>query len=334
MILPDGNTGPGFLRVMDDPPPLRRQYTTDFALRVGTIVRQYAPTDDQNITRATWEYDVEAVITDGVGQPTLITYPHCIMASMFGSVGDYFAYAPRISEKQQTADDKPDFEGRLQGALVCLLAPNGNSAQAAVIIGAAQHPGAPAAAPEFQNPLLRFEYNGLFVEINSDGDLGVIRKGATKIDGKPVKDNDDGKNAEIRLNKEGAVTLKTGDGKQRLHLDLASGKVVVDADQGVDINVTQGKLKTACAQGVELGGAAEKLIKGTTYQTAEKAFLSQLGTAVNQLLGGFGTMAGATDPAVIAAAPQLAAAAGAMTAAIETFKLQLENVLSVKNTTE
>lgn len=335
-MLPDGNTAPAFLRVVDRPVSARRQDAMNFALRVGTVVAQYAPDDKKNLTQSTWEYDVECVVTDGMGQPTLLTYPHCVLGSMFGSISDYFMWAPRISEKQQGTDGRPDREAILQGSLVCLLCPNGNSSQPAIIFGAAQHRGAPTADKAFgAGPLMRFQYNGLFVEINADGELVLTRRGPTKTDGQPVNAKDGKTKAELRLDKEGQVVIKTGDGKQKLVMNLNDGLVSIDADRGVEINVSQGKLKTSCGQGVELGGAAEKLIKGTTYQAAEKAFLATLSTAAN-LLASAGASLGANpaETAALAAAPQLSAAAAALKTAVETFKVQLENVLSQKNTTE
>lgn len=334
--LPDGNYGPSFLRVLPREGGVREKASMSFALRVGTVITKYKPDDDKNLTRSTWEYDVECVTTDGMGQATLETYPHCIMASMFGSVADYLMWAPRISEKQRTSDDKPDFEGILQGSLVLLLTPNGNSSQPSLIVGAAQHPEAPKADDAFgEGQLLRFEYNGLFAEINKDGELTLTRKGPTKIDGEPETDNDTKANAELKLDKDGQVVIKTGDGKQVITMNLNDGKIVIEADQGVDIKVANGKLKTECAQGVELGGSAEKLIKGTTYQSAEKTFLTSLGQGVTTMLAAAASLSAASiEPAAAAAAPQFTAAAMQMKVAIETFKTQLENVLSQKNTTE
>ncbi len=150
-----------------------------------------------------------------------------------------------------------------------------------------------------------------------------------------MTDNDTKAGAELKLDKDGQVIVKTGDDKQKITMNFNDGKIVIEADKEVDINVTNGKLKTSCSQGVELGGGAEKLILGTTYQSAEKTFLTSMGTAVTTMLTAAATLSGATiEPAAAAAAPQFTAAATQMKVAIEAFKTQLESVLSQKNTTE
>ena len=191
MHLPDGCVAPSFMR-FEERHDVRVEANREFALRVGTIVNSYAPTDSQSLTHSIWEYDVECLVTDDMGQPTLLVYPHAIMSTMFGSISDYLQWAPRISAKRQrSSTEPPDLDALLQGSMVALLAPNGNHAVPALIIGAAPHPLAVTDSADFGlGPLLRFEYNGLFVEINKEGELVVRRKGPTADDGTPVNGND------------------------------------------------------------------------------------------------------------------------------------------------
>lgn len=338
--LPDGNYGPSFLKVISRERSVREQASMNFSLRVGTVVTKYKPDDDKNLTHATWEYDVECVITDGMGQATLETYPHCIMASMFGSVSDYLMWSPRISEKQKTPDDKPDFEGILQGSLVLLLAPNGNSSVPALIIGAAQHPQAPKADDKFgEGQLLRFEYNGLFVEINKDGELTITRKGPTKIDGKPVTDNDKDAGANITMDAKGRVAIQSPDLKQYTIWGREDGDIQHSADKKMTFNVDNGKIETT-AQGVKLGGD-EPLVLGNKYTDAEKNFLQGLTNFTTTLLATLTALGAAlaASPAATAAvplqAPSMPQAFAQLIGDIQTFSGHLAaDVLSRKNTTE
>lgn len=341
MMLPDGSVAPSFLELQGPPDAMRDQTSNEFALRVGTIVASYAPDVDESLTKSAWEYDVSCVITDGMGQPTQLVYQHAVLASAFGSISDYFLWAPRISEKSKSPTDKPDQDALLQGSTVCLLAPNGNSSTSALILCGAQHFKAPTADKKYgDGPLMRFEYNGVNVEINKDGELTLTRKGPTKIDGTPVKDDDKDVGATITLDAKGRVNISSPDLKQFTIWGREDGDIQHSADKKMTFNVDNGKIETTASQGVKLGGT-EPLVLGNKYTQAESNFLQGMTNFMTTLLvtlTAVGT-ALAASPAAAAAvplqSPTLANAFSQFIGDIQTFSGHLSgDVLSQKNTTE
>ncbi len=343
MNLPDGMVAPSFLQFQPEEVSARAQAATEFALRVGTVIKGYAPADSDSLTRSAWEYDVECLVTDSMGQPTILTYPHCIMASAFGSISDYFKWSPRISTKRQRdTSAAPDLDALQEGSQVHLLAPNGNSATTAIIIGAGQHPLSPTDDAAFgDGALLRFEYNGLFVEISKDGELEIRRKGPTKVDGTAVElESSDLASASIRMDKGGRIQVQTGDGLQYLTLDGYNRTAACAADKGMTFDVADGKIETTASQGVKLGGD-EPLVLGKTYTDAEADFLQGLTEFTTNLMAIFISLGGAlaAGPASTAAvplqSPSVTLAFQQFTGAIQTFSGHLSaDVLSRKNTTE
>lgn len=344
---------PSYLAYSPPDPSLRSQISSEFALRIGTVVKKYGPKSEESWSKKFWEYDVQVIVQDGSsGQPTPQEYPHCQVASMFGSISDYCFWAPRIEEKQEATnpDGSPkdsgvkfDPDAPDMGSSVVVLCANGQAGKG-YIVGAIHHPTA-ADAPEDldKGPYYETQYNGVNVKVTNDGELVIERNGPTKVDGEPVSDDDDNVGAKLTLDKEGVVLVQTGDGKQSLKLDLQNGKLEILADKGVTIEVSNGKLETNASNGVKLGGD-EKLILGNKYVDAEDAFLTDLQGKLSQLVGyvtGLASIVAAIVPMTGTGAPAgaLAGPLGALSAQLPLpftqFKTKLKSqVLSDKNTTE
>ncbi len=328
----DGSVLPSFLRMnaSDSSESWAESSSNDLSVHVGTVIAVYAPQDENNYSKNVYEYDVEAQTSKGQGLSTSVTYPRCRLATTFGGLADKCIWTPRVQVKNKDGSIK---EPGTQVVIECI---NGISRQG-FIVACLEPEGAPEQSEDFKDsPRLQWQFNGVDVIINKDGELTLTRLGPTNAEGKPVDENDAKVGASLILDKDGKITVKTGDDKNVLTFDLDNGKITILADKGVDINVTNGKLVTSASNGVELGGT-EKLVKGDTYVGEESKFIQALSTFINQMTAIAATLSGASmEPAVIAAAPQLNAACIAFAPQIQAFKAQLDGkfVLSTKNSTE
>lgn len=302
----------------------------DGRLRFGVVVAAYDPQDDQNFSKKVYEYDVEVLVSNGQTIATSVVYPRCRLDTRFGGLADKCVWAPRVQVKNKDGSIKEP------GSQVLLECVNGLTRQA-VIIGGMEPTDIDEQSQDFKKgPRFQWQYNGVDILINKDGEVTLTRLGPTTNEGKPKDDNDKKVKASLQLDKDGQVIVKTGDDKQVITMSLDDGKIVIDADKGVEINVQSGKVVTM-STGVELGGSSEHLILGDNYISAEDSFMQAFSTFLNQLSGVAGTLSGAViEPAVIAAAPQLTAAVLAFTIQLQQFKAKLsaKTVLSKKNTTE
>lgn len=342
---------PSYLMFQQDSQPLRERLSTEFAMRPGVVVQKYAPDSDDSYSKKYWEYDVQVVMQDGAGeQPTTRIYSHCPIVSMYGGVADYDYWAPRIEEPKKTdagateeSGVKYDPDSPNLGSNVLVMCINAEASKG-YIVGALHHEKSGDPPKELgDGPYREVQYNGVNLKINKDGELFVHRKGPTKIDGEPVNnDGDKVKQPQLSIDKNGLVTVKTGDGKQVIKLDLDNGKLEILADKGVTVEVSQGKLETKASQGVKLGGD-EKLVLGDKYTDAEDAFLTDLQGKLTQLVRLVTSLAATTAaittvtpgaPAAALAAP-LGTLAAQLPATFTQFKLKLKTqCLSKKNTTE
>src|SRR6266700_1325356 len=175
-VLEDGSVIPSYLRGSDSSSQiLGSQYSvSDWQLRVGEIIQAYDVDDPSNRNGKYIEYDVSVSHSNLGGGFTNITYPRCRVHSLFGGVADFLRWTPRI-------DNGGDGQSSLSSK-VLLLCPNGNN-RFALIIGGYPHPETTRQDTKFDDHDLFFEYNGLNVNINNDGDLTLTHKGATDNSG-------------------------------------------------------------------------------------------------------------------------------------------------------
>lgn len=342
-MLGDGSVVPSFLNVQVSNPheSAYARGVSDSFLRCGRVSKVYNPDDDGNQSKKFFEYDVEVDYYEGSGSYSKLVYPRARIASVFGAVGDYTHYTPRIVSQQDTQIN--------QGSLVLVLCVNGDSRQA-VIVGGIAHPSLPKEDPN-DGHHLGFEFNGINVDINKDGTLTLVHKGATDPDGTVQNDTDQTNGTSIQLDENGDIWLQTGkNGDNVVHLDSQNVKIRVDATQGdVEINA-QANVKIT-SQGVLTGTATDHTMMGDTYRNAEKTLHNKLQVAFTNLQSALSTIAtqlGAAGTAMlipttgpVAAAPLVSAAAGGastaaglcsqMAQAITDFEAQSAPYLSAKN---
>ena len=340
-MLNDGSVLPSFMTTKKADPraTYRKRITEDFALRIGTVIAVRSPRDDKSLTKTAYEFDVEVVTSDGIGVPTTTVYPHCRMATGFGGVADKMLWSPWVRVHEKLPDGSAGAV-KSPGSKVAVLCPNGISGQAYIIAGI-EPDGAPEQSQDFYtkgqaSPMLRWQFNGTFFEVNGDGELTLTRLGPMTAAGKPVDGDDKKVGASAKLDKNGQIVLTTGDGKNVITMNIDEGLIVIKADKDCTVEVADGKFETNASKGVRLGGD-EKMVKGDTYVDAEKQFVSAFSTFLTQLSAVAATLGGAViEPTSIAAGTQLTAAIQVFNPKLIVFQTHLEtkDVLSLKNTTE
>lgn len=91
-----------------------------------------------------------------------------------------------------------------------------------------------------------FEFNGISVNINNDGELIVTYGGATKIDGTNRDDVDESAiGTSISITKDGSLSIVDKDANESIVIDRPGGNLNVTASSGVSISAPQIKLGPA-----------------------------------------------------------------------------------------
>lgn len=182
----------------------------NYSLKVGIVVKSIPTDSSENITKFGPEYDVVVVEQDSNRGITPITYKNCVSADSFGSMADFF-------EKKFRAQTKSSkYKGRnpkdQDGATVLLLCLDGHSDKA-IIVSALSHPKRKTKLTG-DKILLAGEYNGVAVQVNSDGSCNLTFKGATDTEGK-AKDAEQG-NTTVDIEKDGTFQVKNKGVTQRM----------------------------------------------------------------------------------------------------------------------
>jgi hypothetical protein len=191
---------------------------TNNALRVGEVKEIIYPSDPLNINKRFIEYTVEVQHRDGYGPGTSVMYRGCTVMNLFGGKADVFRYTLRKDE-----DGKASEDGIGVGSKVLLLCPNGTTSRA-IIIGGVRDTKTDETTVESKDDghNLYFEFNGVAVAIDKDGQLKIEMKGPTKVDG--TLDTTRGSSeadvpTTIEITKKGNFKLSTKDNNQYLFID-------------------------------------------------------------------------------------------------------------------
>lgn len=262
--LSDGTIVPSHLRPRQTLKPQPSGQFGNVALRVGEVKEIIYPDDPRNLSQKAVEYRVAVQHKDnGVG--TTVDYLNCIVANLFGGLGDKLRYTSRASTEKNTDADT----GLGDGSLVLLLCVNGETNRALIVGGFSNQNDAPEKRADGHN--LHFNFNGMDATINKAGEFTLKYTGATDNLGKPAQGVDTSSaNGSISMTKDGAITLADGSGKQFIKIDHTNKKVLIQQDVGVFV-----------------GAATDAWVLGTTYRNAENQsnaeVLKQLATAMQQL---------------------------------------------------
>jgi hypothetical protein len=231
-------------------------------LRLGIIVRGYAISDTNNLTKLTTEYDVIVFEQNEDRGSSLMTYKNCISAEGMGSIPDFFEKTLRIRENAPSINSFIDTKGQ-NGAVVLLHCLDGMS-EKAIIVGAVTHPDRKTTLVNTE-PYLEGEYNGVNIKIANDGSATLTFKGATDNSGKVI-DSSQG-NTTVSIAKDGSFQINHSTITFKLDKD---GNASLTATQDFNVKLT-GKL-IAEASEINLNGTTGDVLTTATDPVVDTIF--------------------------------------------------------------
>lgn len=294
MQLPDGTIIPSYMGVQPrgaaagGNPSLQ-----DFVLRVGEVKKIVYPTDPQSYSKKFVEYELDVSYRDGGGSYTTSVYRGVQANNWFGGIADQFWSTYRQDPNRDTYSSS----GIGQGSLVYILCVGG-SQQFGIIMGGARNPD-DTPDKKSDGHHLFFEFNGIKAQVKDDGELEIVFRGKTDIDGTLNKDAvATAEGSRLQINKEGNILLATPNDAQFIRINQKDRKLQILADDewNVQINnqtnitsqshitVTTHATATHNADGniflksagVHVGAATDAWMLGTTYRNGESSLNAQL----------------------------------------------------------
>lgn len=331
------------------------------ALRVGEVKAIVYPKDKVSISdKHKWvEYTVEVVQQNGRSTVSSTLYHGCVVGRLFGGIADRMHYTLRPDTKK--GGSKPGGIG--VGSKVLLLCINGNRTNPVIISGLPDDDKGQADDKQDGHNLL-FEFNGINATVNNDGELTVMFRGATDVNGDIPNTNDakEASGAKLIMNKDGGIKLHSKDESQFIFIDNKNKKINILADDEWNVKVNTklvfntgsntemhtdadmkldatGNVKITSA-GTLIGQATDSMLLASTYRQAEQSLHTDLLAGLSNLSIQFGILAGALTAGAILNPPLAAGAAAAtaavaavtkMAAAIGQFEAGAVTYLSLKN---
>lgn len=304
----------------------------DVRLRYGEVQEIIYPDDDRSRSKKFVEYNVFVQYRDG-GVGTGVIYTNCMLADGLGSLADSTHFMLRAPETPSIKDKKNYGLGKGSKVLIACL--NGERSNAYIVGGKRDPEDERDKKSKDLGHHYSWEFNGMAVFVNKDGEYELLYRGKTDIDGKVNKDvADDAKNSRLQFLKNGNINLATKDGKQQVLLDSENGKVSIQRDKALEIGEHTDKML--------LGESFRKNHKQMHDEMKQqfgllKDLLQQAGT---QLSSAVSTAPGAPIPTVQAAGALLVTAsqvAGQLQQAIDDFEVAGEeknSYLSKKNSSD
>jgi hypothetical protein len=356
-ILGDGTIIPSFLGVQERGHSSSSHILSDIGLHMGEVKKIIWPDDQQSYGGQTVEYEIEVQHRQGNGTNNTAVFRGVSMSTLFGGVADRFFATMR-------PDNTPNNSDQIVGAgsKVLLMCINGDQ-QKAIILGAVEDTRVQRVEQSQDGHHLFFEFNGIQVTIDKSGQLKLLHRGATKIDGTQEDSNaSDTEGTSISITQDGNITIATKDSAQFIAINHADKKIQIQADQDYTVESNQdihahsqgtttlrsddtfeidsNQKVLVRSTGMEVGAANESFMLGTTYRSAEQTLHNQLISALSGIAASLaGVAAGLTAGASMV--PPLGAAGTALTAAIPllqqassaitSFEAQASFYLSTKN---
>lgn len=285
----DRTVVPSYLRPSIGVPNTISNFTLNYSensLRTGVVEEIFPPTHPQNRSKRYSEYNVGVIYNRGTGPASYTRYFNCIQMDTFGSFADHFNATLRKSTQS------PKDVSLTKGARVLVLCVNDDTTQG-VIIGNLPNSNVPVVQEDLGHHL-SFEFNGVQVEINKDGELSLTRKGPTDEAGNVLSGFEDGAGATIKMAASG-------------NIEMSSGQNVVS----VALDGENGSLNLTCTEGVVINSGSQSMVQGENLAASITTLMNTIATNV------------------AAIAPNGAAIAGVINGAMANFRSS--DFLSTKN---
>ena len=281
-ILPDGTVIPSFLPMTDGSGSNKWKSPNDgeYGLKVGTIFKIYYPDDEKNIRKNRIEYDVKVAERIGRKGFNITVYKNCVCNDLFGGIADTLEYTLRPS-------DDPTIPNAMYqtGSRVLILCGNGDS-NSGVIVGGVRNIRRGKTVSSEQGHFLSFEFNGINVGINKDGELTLTYKSKTDIQGTPQDLTSGG--TFIKIDQTGSVEIHANDNTKVL-VDKPNDTITVSANQVIKEDANQKYVANAPEMKIGGEGADEPVVLGNALVT----FLNtQVIPKINGIISAMGTFMG------------------------------------------
>lgn len=200
-------------------------------LRIGEVKKIVYPDDDKSVSKKFVEYAVEVVVKDGSGPPTTTIYVGCVLQNLFGGWADKLRYTLRedTQNNQQSSDNIYGI-----GSKVLILCANGDTDNALIMGGVPDVGTKEDQKEKDEGHNLFFEFNGVQVTINKDGELKLMFRGATKNDGE-LDDNavEEAEGSYVQINKDGNIKVASPEDKQIIEINHKDSKITIKSDKKV-----------------------------------------------------------------------------------------------------
>jgi hypothetical protein len=273
-----------------------RNYQED-SLRIGVIEEIIPPSSPQSRSKKQYEYIVGVLYYKGTSTLSYTKYYNCVQMDMFGSVADKYHSTLR---KGTNDSSKAPFT---KGAKVLILCVNSDTSQG-VIVGGFPNNNV-STADEQAGHHLSFEFNGIQVNINNEGELLLNRRGPTDENGKVLSESEEYGGAQVKLLSDGSVSISSGTSTVvSMTLSPESGKVNLTCDGNVEIDCGTGN-------GVVVNQGTHPMVRGDEL-------VSALATLVNGIAQSL-TAITPSSPAGAAAIPGIQAALAQFQASTAQF---------------
>lgn len=255
----------------------------NYVLRVGEVRDIVYPTDKRSIGKICIEYEVEVQHRDGSGVATSSLYRGVTSSTVFGGQSDYINAVYR-------KDTNTNKAGVGNGSKVLLLCVSGDQSKAIIIGGFDDRV---QQAPN-NGHVFEFQFNGAQFNIDKDGQIELMFRGATNADGSLASSADEkAEGAKVFFEKDGSVTIQTNGQNRGQYIKIdhtnkiidisaaddfavdSSGDVTLTSGDGFYIESTGSAVAIRSRDGLQVGNANEAFVLGTTYRNAE--------TQMNQL---------------------------------------------------
>lgn len=312
-------------------------FVRNLPVRAGRVVRVHAPDADTSHSKRFHEYDVLVDSGSEHQVPTRYTVPHCVVNSAFGGRADFSRWTPR----QVGGSDRNAQQGAAYGpeSVVFIVLVDG-STFGGVILGGAQSVNEIDAQDDGHHAAMQF--NGVRIDIDKDGSLHLVRRGATDADDRKTSSSDP-EGSKIQLLTGGDAVV---DSRHDVRV-IADNEINAQSQKKVSLASTLADMQLAAATTIQttsafvkLGAATDQMVKGTTYRAAESAANLALAAGLSALAAAMGilavnpTVSPDTGPTPGPVSSTFITAAGALTtaaAALSTMEASAALFLSAKN---
>jgi hypothetical protein len=241
-ILPDGSVIPSEFSVTKKLPNNNDHQFSNLALRVGKIINIYYPDNDRNISKKYIEYDVRCAQSNRGTGANFIIYRNCRLQNTFGSSNNFLTYTFKPNQAENNRLKK--------GSNVLFMCLDGIVSSGCIILGAYDNPEQTKKYSEEDGQFYDFNFNGINLNINKDGEFTIAFNSPTDDEGNLV--NKEAQGTQIKIDKDGKVKISDNE-DQSWEIDRVNktstwtnGKesITIDkANQTVSLN-SSGELNT------------------------------------------------------------------------------------------